>query len=77
MAPTVAPTFVESWYESAEYASPTSGTESKFGNAVSMHTEFFVVGAPDAQADSGLRIGSISIFDAYSPDAIETVCSVL
>ena len=74
-SPTSAPTPIipGEWYESAEYVSPSTGSGSKFGEAVSMHTEFFVVGSPTSQVGDGARTGSISIFNVYSSEAISTV----
>ena len=75
-APTVAPTpdlGDIKWFETAAYGNPEGGTLSQFGQSVSMYAEFFVVGAPNGQSESGPRSGSVSIFDIYSSASITTV----
>lgn len=62
------------YYQISQYtAADPSYTVSEFGQAVSAHGEFILVGSPDAVDSSGDRVGSVSIFNAYSVQDVETV----
>lgn len=73
-APTMAPTFDESWYEASSFsAADKESAVAKFGQSVSLNGELFVVGAPEAENESGDRVGTVSVFNIYAADAIYTV----
>jgi hypothetical protein len=58
------------WYESAKYT--IAGTESAFGQSVSIYGELFAVSAPDAEI-SGARTGSVTVYDLFEDGPIASV----
>ena len=60
------------WYESSKYT--IAGTESAFGQSVSIYGELIAVGAPDAEISGG-RKGSVTVYDLFENGPIATVSS--